>query len=169
MVDISPTKIPVDAKTGGNARVNDDTTYSDFQTAVNFWANDPQTIRGVGFVLTEIDGLTFIDFDTCDSSGNPLPDHIKAQQWQIISELNSYTEWSPGNGWHVILKGELPEQGRRWSDLGIEMYSIRRYMTMTGNSIQPFVAIEERSQQLLSLYNQIADERQEKIDNHHRR
>ena len=54
--DGKPTKIPVNPKTGGNARVDDPETWGEFALAEHYWqAHKDNGIAGVGFVFSEAD------------------------------------------------------------------------------------------------------------------
>jgi len=62
-------------------------------------------------------------------------DHLLEHQVRdeaIIRQLDSYTEWSPSHdGVHVWVLGALPEGRRRRDD--VEIYSRRRFLSVTGN------------------------------------
>jgi hypothetical protein len=83
---------------------------------------------GLGFVLTRDVGVTGIDLDTCiDAAGNISP-------WArgIMARIQSYTERSPMDGLHLFVAGLLPEHHRcKLGDL--ELYTEKRFLTMTGN------------------------------------
>jgi hypothetical protein len=102
-------------------------------------ANDPK--QGVAFrtaaaKIGDYNGLGFyvespyivIDIDSCIVDGA-----IMEQAAAIVRELNSYTEVSPsGTGLHVFVEGEKPGTACR---RGIEIYSTKRFITITGNHV----------------------------------
>lgn len=134
------TKLPINSSTGEFARSNDESTWTDYETALSV----AEQYDGIGFffkypyfgididdVRTEID--RYINDDTEDN---------------IISEfvdlMGSYSEISTsGNGIHIIAKGELPKDGSRKGN--VEMYSSGRFFIMTGNKIGPYHSIVDDS------------------------
>lgn len=81
----------------------------------------------------------------------------------IISAADSYTEFSPsGTGIHILCKGELPND-RKFSELGVEMYSGGRFFTITGDIVPGCKrAIEERKDELLKLFEEVKQAEEEK-------
>ncbi len=89
-------------------------------------AFDRGDYAGIGFILTDDDPFTFIDFDDTEGDEELLAWHVSVE-----GTMDSYSEWSPsGTGIHTIVKGRVP-RGRRKNKL--EVYSNLRFMTMTGN------------------------------------
>src|SRR5699024_7046221 len=83
-----------------------------------------------------------------DNVKNEINDYLKDSDHEnnIVAEnvelMESYSKISPsGNGIHIIVKGELPEGGRRKGN--VEMYSDGRFFTMTGNSISRFTNVTD--------------------------
>lgn len=122
---------------GGKANVDDPNTWGDFDFAIQapFTCLEPcdpdlpvteTGYSGLGFVFTEHDPYAGLDLD--DTHGNA---EAYERQLKIYRTFDSYSELSPsGKGLHIIVKGSLP-MGRRRAD--IELYSSKRYFTMTGN------------------------------------
>ena len=83
----------------------------------------------VGYVFAN-DGYVGIDIDDgVDDDGLPIP--LAAD---IISHTKSYTELSKsGSGYHIIVKGELPFNGKN-NLQGVEIYKTQRYFIMTGDT-----------------------------------
>lgn len=134
------TKLPVDANTGNLAKSNDESTWSDFETArassVNF--------DGIGFFFKE----PYIGIDIDDVKGDinryKQDDHDNNIVSEFVDMLGSYAEISPsGNGIHIILKGELPPNGSRKGNK--EFYSSGRFFTVTGDAIGGYVHIADDS------------------------
>jgi hypothetical protein len=88
-------------------------------------------VDGVGVALGKVPGtdinLCGIDLDNCFTEGK-LQDHAQ----QLLSAANSYVERSPsGNGLHIIGIGEIGTTAKA----GLEIYSGKRYFTVTGDAI----------------------------------
>lgn len=130
-------KIPKDPKTGYNAKANDPSTWSDYQTAVN--AVSKYGFDGIGIEFAN--GIFGVDLDNVVKDGKLTPE---AQD--IIKTLDSYTEYSPsGTGVHIICKGTIPPKDRRKGN--VEMYSEGRFFTVTGNVLGEPKDIQERTAQ----------------------
>jgi len=128
--DGKPTKVPVTPGSDEFASSTDSDTWSSFEAAVEYL--ETGDFEGVGFVFTDDDPIVGVDLDDCREPDTgeaepPAPD--------IIDRLDSYTEVSPsGTGFHVLLKGELPEgRNRRGS---VELYDSARYFTVTGKHVE---------------------------------
>ena len=106
-------KIPIDPKTGNNAKSNDSTTWGTYQQAKLFMEQD-KSISGIGFMFSH-SPYVGIDIDHCvDAQGI-----MSKLALDVISIFQSYTEFSPsGTGIHIICKGKLPGAGRKNSNLG---------------------------------------------------
>jgi len=112
-------KLPKNPYTGGNAQSNNQSTWSDFQTAVS--AVKRYNFDGVGFMFAP--PYFGVDLDHCIDNQDFVD--------EFVESLHSYTEYSKsGNGLHIICRGKLPEGARRRGN--VEMYSERRYFIMTG-------------------------------------
>lgn len=122
-----PTKLPFSPVHRGNmAAVDQPETWSDYDTASRLYLDNPNIYAGIGFVLTDNDPYCFIDLD--DTNGNV---ENYNRQVKVFETFRTYSELSPsGKGLHIICRGVVP-QGRKRSQ--IELYSARRWMTMTGN------------------------------------
>lgn len=87
------------------------------------------TYDGIGYVFHDT-GLVGIDidagFEDCFLSGLAI---------DIIGHCGSYTEKSrSGRGVHILVKGDLPFNGRN-NRQGVEIYKSGRYFIMTGNTL----------------------------------
>ena len=135
-------KIPKDPKTGYNAKANDPTTWSDYQTAVK--AVGKYGFDGIGFEFAN--GIFGVDLDGVVKDGKLTP-----EAEDIIKTLDSYTEYSPsGTGVHIICKGTIPPKDRRKGN--IEMYSEGRFFTMTGNVLGEPKEVQERTAQAAAVH-----------------
>ncbi len=83
---------------------------------------------GVGFAFLPGDGLIGIDIDgAIDLETGEVSQRLQ----DIISAVNSYTEYSPsGRGAHIIVAGET--RTNKCNDIGLEIFSGRQYFTFTG-------------------------------------
>lgn len=151
------TKVPVDPKTLGAASTTNPETWSSCVEAILATSKNSR-LMGIGFVFTENDPYTGIDIDDCrDSKTGTIG--IWAQE--LIDKLDSYTEVSPsGTGVKIIVNAQLPGAVRRRNK--IEMYSEKRYFTMTGEVVGERYEIEERQRQLSEVYDlAFGDKREE--------
>jgi len=102
---------------------------------------------GLGFHF-EGTPYTGIDIDHCINEKGEWRELAA----QALSDFNSYTEYSPsGTGIHIIVKGKIPASIKN-SKHGIEIYSIGRYFTMTGNKVPHAAAHVADCQDVLNLY-----------------
>jgi primase-polymerase (primpol)-like protein len=147
------TKVPLNAKTGRRASSTDKTTWAPFTRA--FVAYRTGRADGVGFMFADDDPYTGVDLDDCldDSTGG-----FNDQAVAILSRLNSYSEVSPsGRGIKVWIKGKLPPGSRcKEPKRKIEMYSSRRFFTVTGRVIAGGArVIADRQVELTALHAEI--------------
>ena len=124
-----PTKIPVTPRGGGFASSTDPETWGSFETAHEY--TETEYADGVGFVFTDDDPIVGVDLDDCR---DPETGDVDDAARDIIDRLDSYTEVSPsGTGYHVLIRGELPDgRNRRGS---IELYDTARFFTVTGDHV----------------------------------
>ncbi|MUV59376.1 hypothetical protein [Halobacterium sp. CBA1126] len=127
--DGKPTKIPVTPGAGGFASSTESDTWSDFETALEYTGTEHAD--GIGFVFTDDDPVVGVDLDDCR---DPETGDVDDAARDIIERFDSYTEVSPsGTGYHVLLRGELPEgRNRRGS---VELYDTARFFTVTGDHV----------------------------------
>ncbi|SET97764.1 hypothetical protein [Natrinema hispanicum] len=139
------TKIPVDPQTAGFASTTDEGTWCDLETALECMESGSTAVDGLGFVFTKSDPFVGIDLDDCRDPDTGKPTE---QAKTIVSRLDSYTEVSPsGTGYHVLIRGELPEGRNRRGH--IEMYDHARYFTVTGKHVSGTpTQIESRQREL---------------------
>lgn len=123
--DGKPTKVPFNPNSPSRmASVNEPQSWGTYEQAVST-LNSGAGFAGVGFVLTEADPFAFVDLDE-----TVQPDQL-ALQSDVYDRIVSYAETSPsGKGLHIIARGKLPDGKKRYS---VEVYTSRRFMTMTGN------------------------------------
>ena len=142
--DGKPTKIPVTPGAGGFASSTESDTWSDFETALEY--TETEHADGVGFVFTDDDPIVGVDLDDCH---DPETGDVDDAARDIIDRLDSYTEVSPsGTGFHVLIKGELPESRNRRGS--IELYDTARFFTVTGDHVEETPSRVARRQDALA-------------------
>jgi putative DNA primase/helicase len=104
-------------------------TWASFQQALECYATSDGYWEGVSFAIDERHGIVGVDLDHVREHG--------AEATQIARALDSYTEWSPsGEGLRIFVLGTLPP-GRCIRDW-VEMYSNKRFLTVTGHRLPTF-------------------------------
>lgn len=151
--DGKPTKVPIDPASGSFASTTDAETWHDFETALRTASDGPH--EGVGFVFTDDDDFVGVDLDDCRDPETAVPtDHVQ----EIIDRLDSYTEVSPsGTGYHVIVRGELPDGRNRKGS--VEMYDSARFFTVTGDHVDGTpTAVRNRANALVAVHRDYVQE-----------
>lgn len=146
-----PTKVPYNARTGGMAMTDNPSTWTKFDHACNVFSRGQYD--GVGFVFSEHDPYCGIDFDNrVDNNGEFEDQH---RDWLI--GLASYSEYSTsGTGAHVIIRGVLPEGGRKSSKHDIEMYDRLRFFVVTGDHVLGTpLSINDRQSEIERLHTDV--------------
>ena len=121
-------KIPQKAFAHARASSTNPSTWSDYNVAFN------SVKRGIydhlGFVFND-NGYVAIDID----AGFDEYGLMSALSADIVGRCKSYTEKSKsGRGFHIILKGNLPFNGKNNLN-GVEIYKTARYFIMTGKTL----------------------------------
>lgn len=135
-------KIPIDPKTGRNAKTNEPSTWGSFDQGRDRWEREgeqggfPRRCAGLGVILAEYDGVHLVgmDFDNCIHD-KKIDEDIAS----IIDSLPGYAEISPsGNGVKVfwlttVDLSQLTRAGKDAKGRGREFYCRSpRYFTVTG-------------------------------------
>lgn len=162
-----PRKVPKNPSTGLNAKFNDHSTWA---TACEAWAaKNKYRFNGITFVMSAESGVVGVDLDDCfeDTDGRR---HLKTYAKNIALFLNSRTEYSPsGSGLHIFCVGQIPSNIHRPME-GFEMYGDKHGLTVTGKLLDAPkfglpelpVSLEDRTEELYSLYVQYAPPPREK-------
>jgi hypothetical protein len=122
-----PTKVPYTPGTNHRASTNDPTSWISYEEALTRMNG---VDAGLGFVFSREVGLTGVDADHCvDAAGNAAP-------WAValVARVPTYAELSPNDGIHLFVDGLLPE-GHRCRVGSLELYTEKRFFTLTGNRI----------------------------------
>lgn len=136
------TKVPLDVtKPGAHAACDDPETWVSFERACEYDRHH-ETTDGIGFVFTDDDPFTGIDFDNVVDD-----DSLDWEEWARahIECVDSYTERSPTKtGAHTIARGTKPgdrcrtgmEQTlEKFEKSEIEIYETDRFFTVTGDHV----------------------------------
>lgn len=123
------TKIPVDAHNGYGGRSNDPTSWVTFDEALA--AIDKYKADGLAFFFKK----PYIGIDI-DHVRDEMEQYIAGDHDNIVADFidhtNSYTESSiSGTGVHIIVKGHIPGDRRRRSN--VEIYPDGRFFALTGS------------------------------------
>ncbi len=126
-----------DPKSGNSASHSNPENWASFEAALS--AYETGGYSGIGFVFSKDDPYCGIDLDSKPEKNiecrNPRTGKIEPWALEIIKSFKSYAEVSPsGSGIHIIVKGQLPEGGRKKPN--IEIYNKHRYFTVTGNHLE---------------------------------
>lgn len=133
---------------GRNASSTDPQTWCDFEAAVEALPD----FAGLGIVLG--DGITGIDLDDCR---DPTTGAVDEGAWEIVKELDSYTEVSPsGEGLHILCFGGVPNARNTdrtpWGGK-LEVYPHSQHFTVTGDRLDGLPAEpQERTYELKAFY-----------------
>ena len=146
-------KIPINPKTGHEAKANDFTTWgTDHEAITHAQANN---LAGVGFVFCEADDYTGIDFDNCLNAEGQLHPEVEG----YLQRLNSYSEVSPsGTGIKIIVRGKFPlTAGHKIEKTGYaaEFYNTKRYFTITGHRLPAYPGDVTTSPSAAVIYTEI--------------
>ena len=146
-------KIPFNPLTGAPAKAGQPDTWARFEDAVKVVGN----YDGVGFEFNN-NGIVGIDLDKVIAEDGA----VSTEAAEIVAMMDSYTELSPsGRGLHIFVKGDIPVDGRKKGF--IEMYKAKRYFTMTGNVYGALKPINERTEQVMQIFNKyFSDSKSEK-------
>lgn len=134
------TKVPFNARTLEMASTTNPAHWTTFEEVLK----NGKYFRGPGLVIGP--PYLAIDLDQCR---DPQTGEAEPWAWQIIKEVNSYTEISPsGRGFHIWVKSTMPVRGRKrkmqntfivpatGKTSALEIYRDGRYFTMSGQRVE---------------------------------
>lgn len=146
--DGKPTKTPYQIN-GRMAKVNDPSTWTDFDTALATY--QAGGFDGLGIALSKEDDLIGVDLDKCL---NPDTGELEAESARIVTSLPTYCEVSPsGHGLRLFGFGTLPQGGRRKGK--VEMYEDGRYLTVTGHRFNGHDALADITTEIAAVHARI--------------
>ena len=129
-------KLPVDPHTlsmfvKGEDWQNDPTKWATYAHAIGA-AKLAGPGHGVGFLFTANDPFYFLDIDKClqpDNTWSPLAVELCQRLAGAAVEVSQ-----SGRGLHIFGTGTVPEHGCKNIALGLELYTSRRFVALTGAS-----------------------------------
>jgi putative DNA primase/helicase len=119
-------------------------TWASFDAAYTCYCQHRDTYEGISFAITDLDDIIGVDLDHIDEH---WPEPL-----EIVRTLMSYTEVSPSReGLRILCRGSLPA-GRRIREW-VEMYSSKRFLTITGAWLESTPAVlEQRTSELWAIW-----------------
>ena len=146
----SPKKTPYQPN-GKKAKTTDKATWSSFDSVLSAYTDD---YAGIGFVLTETDPYTCVDFDKCVEG-----DDLNEEVYRWVSKFGSYAELSPSaTGVHIWVKSNLKISAIKKPFA--EIYQSGRYMTFTGDMLVGYDTIIENDSVLQDLIDFLQGKKQ---------
>jgi putative DNA primase/helicase len=125
------TKVPYQPN-GRCASTTNPATWSSFDVVMAAYQSG--RFDGIGFVLTKASGIVAIDMDKIKAHRH---DPRFRDVFIKLGESGTYMEVSPSSGGvHAFAFGTLPFDGKNSREAGIEMYAAKRYLTVTGHTLE---------------------------------
>ena len=144
-IDGKPKKPPYNPKTHILADTTDPQSWGTLSQALK--ALSSGRYNGIGFVFAESDPFSGMDIDHCVGNNRSIDTWAR----DIIADINSYTEYSPTDGVHILTEGSFPGPGRKIDNL--EMFHTHHFLTLTLNHVPGTpTAIEKRQVEQGYLY-----------------
>lgn len=147
------TKVPYNPRTGGKAQSTNPQTFAPLAVALASMERGGYSGIGVGV----FGSLGAIGIDHCISETGEL----SPMAYDIIDTMQGYTEFSPsGKGLRILFivpEGFRYDKARYYINnqkLGLEIYiagSTNKFVTVTGDAINPGYPLEERGEQLAAV------------------
>lgn len=149
-------KTPINPVTGYGARANDQTTWASYETALD----KVKKYDGIGFELGQ---SPFVGIDLDHHVIDGVPDDFAKE---ILRQLNSYSEISPsGTGIHILVEAANVSAGFKNGKHNIEVYSDKRYLTVTGNVLSDYGGgqVQERTAELMPIIERYETKKKEPV------
>lgn len=147
------TKVPYNPRTRGRAQSTNPSTFAPLVSALETMERGGYDGVGVGV----FGSLGAIDIDHCVDDSGKLSELAR----DVVATIHGYTEYSPsGHGLRVLFT--VPD-GFQYNKVryyinnqraGLEVYiagATKKYVTVTGNAINPGYPLEERGEQLAAV------------------
>jgi putative DNA primase/helicase len=149
------TKVPYSPLTWKKAASDNPRTWASYAQAVQ--AQHANKYDGIGYMFQR--DYTGVDLDHCVNPDGSIDPWAQA----YLDQLQSYAEYSPSRtGIHILVRGSVPHGLRRrvpgapHPEAAIEMYSERRYFTVTGAHVAGMPANIAACPALTSLHSVLA-------------
>lgn len=146
-----PGKVPVNPVTFAGIDPHDPENWMTFEAALAAYESTAK-LTGIGFDFAPENDFAGVDIDNCR---NPETGQIEPWGWELARRHDSYTEVSPsGAGIKIFLRADLAGRACHFEVAGreIEVYSARRYFTVTGEHVEGTSwAVNDRQKILESL------------------
>ena len=140
--DGKPTKKPIQIGTDTGAESDNQTTWGSLEAALA--AYEQGGYAGIGRMFHPDDGMVGLDIDDCR---DPSTEQLTPSGALLVRMANTYTEISPsGTGVKLWAYADPLERGRnkQYIDGKVEMYSEKRFFTMTTQHLAGTPATVER-------------------------
>jgi putative DNA primase/helicase len=141
-------KVIISPVTGKFAKSNESETWEEFNKAEHY--RKRYKYQGLVFALDK--GIVFIDLDHVI---NKESGEITSPEAKRLLELlpDSFAERSvSGTGIHILCRGELPDDAlKRNDEKGIEIYSTKRFICMTGDIIDGRSELKDYSDKIAEI------------------
>jgi hypothetical protein len=131
-------KKPINIKTGMVSSPTDPSSWYDFGTASSAVSSlGPE--YGVGFCFTDSDPFWFLDIDHCltDTGWSPIARRMLDTFKGAAVEVSS-----SGQGLHLFGCGRAPHHSCRNASLGLEFYTSKRFVALTGMAAEGDVSTD---------------------------
>lgn len=124
-------KLPCNWQTGEISSAHEPGNWTTYEQAIaNAYRADRGNGCGAGFVLSPGDNFWFVDIDNCltaDRQWSPLALELCARLQGAAVEVSQ-----SGRGLHIIGSGVAPHHRCKNIPLGLELYTERRFIAITG-------------------------------------
>ena len=132
---VKVSKEPCNVQTGNTASAQDSKNWLTFEEAADAYLYNG--FSGIGFVFTDNDPFVGIDLDGC-VEGKKVSNLAK----MAVNTCKSFAEVSvSGTGIHIIGEATMITDGIQDHTLGVEMYSSKRYLTITAKTFSKYKEI----------------------------
>lgn len=156
-------KYPINPFTGYAGKSNDESTWSDFETAVS--AMQAYQMDGLAFYFKAPYIGIDLDHKAEDLESMSLGQTNGNDVWEFLNSTRSYAELSmSGEGIHIIARGDIPGTRRRNIKTEVEMYSDGRFFAITGNTFGQYSQVNDVPiEQMEYLYSHYLEDTTNKI------
>lgn len=147
------TKVPLDARDPRKrASATDSAAWAGFEAVRGVAA--AAGVDGVGFVVTADGDLAGVDVDDCL---DPVTRQLSLLAAGAVAALASYTEVTPsGRGIRIWVRAPGASfERKKYPALNVELYTDKRFLTVTGHVLGEAVPVEERGEALARWWDSV--------------